>query len=111
MREGLRRILERRGCLVRTAADGESALRLLAESPSEVALVPLSMPGIDGSALTEQIIRRFGGRTVVVITSARASVEAAVEVTRQGAFDFLVRPSSPRRTSSAWSSGRRSRGG
>jgi len=95
MREGLRRILERRGCIVRTAADGERALQLLAESPSEVALVPLSMPGMEGSALTEQIIRRFGGRTVVVITSARASVEAAVEVTRQGAFDFLVRPSSP----------------
>ncbi|MGO9308656.1 MAG: ATP-binding protein [Spirochaetia bacterium] len=95
MREGLRRILERRGCRVRIAPDGESALRLLAESPSEVALVPLSMPDMEGSALTEQIIRRFGGRTVVVITSARASVEAAVEVTRQGAFDFLVRPSSP----------------
>jgi signal transduction histidine kinase len=38
---------------------------------------------------------RFGGRTVVVITSTRASVEEAVEVTRQGAFDFLVRPTSP----------------
>ncbi|MGA2641751.1 MAG: ATP-binding protein [Spirochaetia bacterium] len=95
MREGLRRILDRRGCIVRTTADGESALRLLAESPSEVALVPLSLPGMEGSALTEQIIRRFGGRTVVVITSARTSVEAAVEVTRQGAFDFLARPSSP----------------
>jgi signal transduction histidine kinase len=95
MREGLRRILERRRCIVRTAGDGESALRLLVESPSEVALVPLSMPGMEGSVLTEQIIRRFGGRTVVVITSARASVEAAVEVTRQGAFDFLVRPCSP----------------
>jgi two-component system, OmpR family, phosphate regulon sensor histidine kinase PhoR len=95
MREGLRRILEKRGCLVRTAGDGADALRLLAESPSEVALVPLALPGMEGSELTDQIIRRFGGRTVVVIMSARASVEAAVEVTRQGAFDFLVRPSTP----------------
>ena len=95
MREGLRRILAKRGCDVLTAADGLSALRLLAESPCEVALVPLSMPGMDGSALTDQIIRRFGGRTVVVIMSARASVEEAVEVTRRGAFDFLVRPSTP----------------
>jgi signal transduction histidine kinase/FixJ family two-component response regulator len=95
MREGLRRILERRKCVVRTAVDGESALRLLVQSSSEVALVPLTMPGMEGSELTQQIIRRFGGRTVVVITSTRASVEAAVEVTRQGAFDFLVRPCSP----------------
>ena len=53
------------------------------------------MPGMDGSGLTDQILRRFGGRTVVVITSARASVEAAVEVTRQGAFDFIVQPQHP----------------
>jgi signal transduction histidine kinase/FixJ family two-component response regulator len=95
MREGLQRILERRGCIVHTAGDGTGALRLLSETPAEVALVPLSMPGMEGAVLTEQILGRFGGRTVVVITSARASVEAAVEVTRQGAFDFLVRPSTP----------------
>jgi two-component system phosphate regulon sensor histidine kinase PhoR len=50
---------------------------------------------MQGSELTDQIIRRFAGRTVVVIMSARASVEAAVEVTRQGAFDFIVRPCTP----------------
>jgi len=47
MREGMRRILERRGCAVRTSADGEGALRLLAEEPADVALVPLSGPGTD----------------------------------------------------------------
>jgi two-component system, OmpR family, phosphate regulon sensor histidine kinase PhoR len=95
MREGIRRILERRGCLVRSAADGEAALRMFSECPVDVAVVPLSGPGMDGSALTEQLLRRSGNRTVVVITSARASLEAAVEVTRQGAFDFLVKPFSP----------------
>jgi two-component system phosphate regulon sensor histidine kinase PhoR len=95
MRDGIRRILERRGCAVRIASDGDEALRGLADSPADVALVPLSMPGLGGPALTEQLLRRSGGRTVVIITSARASVEAAVEVTRQGAFDFLVKPFSP----------------
>ncbi|HTO22522.1 MAG TPA: ATP-binding protein [Spirochaetia bacterium] len=95
MREGIRRILERRGCMVQSAPDGEAALRALSECPADVALVPLSSHGTDGSALTEQILRRSGGRTVVVITSARASVESAVEVTRQGAYDFLVKPFSP----------------
>ena len=95
MREGIRRILERRGFAVRDAADGDAALRMFSECPADVALVPLSGPGIDGSALTEQLLRRSGNRTVVVITSTQASVEAAVEVTRQGAFDFLVKPFSP----------------
>jgi len=95
MREGMRRVLERRGFAVRTAKDGESALRLLEEAPSDVALVDLKMPGIDGFKVTEHITRRFAGRTVVVIVSALATVEAAVEVTQHGAFDFLVKPFTP----------------
>jgi CheY-like chemotaxis protein len=90
MREGMRRVLERRGFLVRTARDGETALQLLDEGPSDVALVDLKMPGIDGFKVTEHITRRTGGPTVVVIVSALATVEAAVEVTQHGAFDFLV---------------------
>jgi hypothetical protein len=95
MREGMRRVLERRGFQVRTARDGETALRLLEEAPADVALVDLKMPGIDGFKVTEHITRRFAGHTVVVIVSALATVEAAVEVTQHGAFDFLVKPFTP----------------
>ena len=92
MREGMRRILERRGCAVRTVADAEGALAALAEEPADVALVPLSAPGLDGRVLTDELLQRTARRTVVVITSARASLESAVEITRHGAFDFLVKP-------------------
>jgi two-component system phosphate regulon sensor histidine kinase PhoR len=95
MREGMRRVLERHGYAVRTARDGEMALQLLEEAPADVALVDLKMPGIDGFRVTEQITRRYAGRTVVVIVSALATVEAAVEVTQHGAFDFLVKPFTP----------------
>ena len=95
MREGMKRVLERRGFSVRAARDGETALRLLEEAPADVALVDLKMPGIDGFKVTESITRRFSGRTVVVIVSALATVEAAVEVTQHGAFDFLVKPFTP----------------
>ena len=95
MREGMRRVLERRGFQVRTARDGETALRLLEESPSDVALVDLKMPGhrrVQGDRAHHPA---FPGRTVVVIVSALATVEAAVEVTQHGAFDFLVKPFTP----------------
>jgi len=91
----MRRILARKGLNARAVGDGEAALRMLAESPADVALVDISLPEIDGVSLTEQIARRFEGRIVVVITSALASVESAVEVTRRGAFDFLVKPFTP----------------
>ena len=95
MREGMRRVLERRGFSVRTARDGETALRLLEEAPADVALVDLKMPGIDGFKVTEHITHHTGGHTVVIIVSALATVEAAVEVTQHGAFDFLVKPFTP----------------
>jgi two-component system phosphate regulon sensor histidine kinase PhoR len=95
MREGMRRVLDRKGFEVRTASDGETAFKLLEENPCDIALVDLKMPGVDGFKVTEHIAERFGSRTVVVIVSALATVDAAVEVTRHGAFDFLVKPFTP----------------
>ena len=94
MREGMRRVLERRGFSVDTAADGGSALALLAKRDFDLALVDLKMPGIDGFQVTKAV-NESGRDTVVVIVSALATVEAAVEVTRHGAFDFLVKPFAP----------------
>jgi signal transduction histidine kinase len=95
MREGMRRVLDRKGFRVRTAGDGETALAMLEENPCDIALVDLKMPGIDGFKVTERIAEQFGTRTIVVIVSALATVDAAVEVTRHGAFDFLVKPFTP----------------
>lgn len=95
MREGMRRILERAGHEVETAADGEEALRRLAGPAYDIALVDLKMPGVDGFQVTRFANEVAGDRTVVVIVSALATVEAAVEVVRHGAFDFLVKPFVP----------------
>jgi two-component system phosphate regulon sensor histidine kinase PhoR len=94
MREGMRRVLERSGFSVDTAADGGMALALLAKRDFDLALVDLKMPGIDGFQVTKAV-NESGRDTVVVIVSALATVEAAVEVTRHGAFDFLVKPFAP----------------
>ena len=95
MREGMRRVLERQGYTVSTAADGAEAVELLERKAFDLALVDLKMPGIDGIEVIEFINQRYERRTVVVIVSALATVEAAVEVTRHGAFDFLVKPFAP----------------
>ncbi len=95
MREGMRRILERRGYAAVTAGDGAEALERLAERDFDIALVDLKMPRVDGFEVTRRINESRGGRTVVVIVSALATVEAAVQVTRHGAFDFLVKPFGP----------------
>ena len=95
MREGMRRILAKRGYQVDSAEDGAAAQSMLDRAEYDLALVDLKMPGIDGFRLTEHINERFGNRIVVVIVSALATVEAAVAVTRHGAFDFIVKPFTP----------------
>jgi two-component system phosphate regulon sensor histidine kinase PhoR len=95
MREGIKRILKKKGYSVDTAEDGESAIDLLNTNGYHLAFIDLKMPGIDGFKVTEYINEKFPGKIVVVIVSALATVEAAVEVTRHGAFDFLVKPFTP----------------
>jgi two-component system phosphate regulon sensor histidine kinase PhoR len=95
MREGMRRVLERKGYAVDLAEDGESAITRLKQARYDLALVDLKMPGIDGFEVTRYINETIGNHTVVVIVSALATVEAAVEVTQHGAFDFLVKPFTP----------------
>jgi two-component system phosphate regulon sensor histidine kinase PhoR len=95
MREGMRRILEKRGHRVELAENGARAIEKLDSGFYDLALVDLRMPEVDGFAVTDYVTRKKGGRTVVVIVSALATVEAAVETTRKGAFDFLVKPFAP----------------
>ena len=95
MREGIRKALERHEYTVRTAADGDQAIAILESCRFDIALVDLKMPGISGFHFTRHVSTTCGGRTVIVIVSAFASVETAVEAMRQGAFDFLVKPFTP----------------
>jgi signal transduction histidine kinase len=96
MREGMRRVLERSGFQVDLAENGEEAIKLLEENSYDLALIDLKMPGIDGFQVTRHINETLGRHTVIVIVSALATIEAAMEVTRQGAFDFLVKPFVPK---------------
>lgn len=95
MREGMRRVLTKRGFIADLAPDGETGIALFDSNSYDIALVDLKMPGKSGFEVTEHINQAGNGRTVVVIVSALATVEAAVDVTRHGAFDFLVKPFTP----------------
>ncbi len=95
MREGIKRILQKKGYHVDIAEDGETAIELINKKPYDLAFIDLKMPGISGFKVTEYINEELENNIVVVIVSALATVEAAVEVTRHGAFDFLVKPFTP----------------
>jgi two-component system nitrogen regulation response regulator NtrX len=94
IRRALRALLEAEGHSVRTSGSAEDALEQIRESPPEVVLLDLALPGRTGlEALPD--IREIAPATVVVMMSGEASLGDAVEATRLGAFHFIEKPLSP----------------
>ena len=70
---------------------GKEALAILAESPPDAVLLDLMLPDMDGLQILEHISTKQIPSAVVVIT-ANASLNTAIDAMRLGALDFLVKP-------------------
>ena len=90
----LRRILPEDRYDVTTAEDGARALALLAAGEFDVVVSDIRMPGADGMAVLREARARDPDVEVVLMT-AYATVPAAVDAMRQGAFDYLSKPFEP----------------
>ncbi len=91
IREVLAFQLEDAGYRILQASHGAEALKLYEEHQPDLLLTDLRMPIKDGHALLESVLEIDPSATVIVMT-AYASVEAAVDIMKTGAFDFLVKP-------------------
>ncbi|SCE97322.1 SpoIIE family protein phosphatase [Micromonospora mirobrigensis] len=78
---------------VRTATDGRDGLASALADPPDLVLTDMMMPRLDGTGLLRELRadRRTAGLPVIVL-SARAGEEAAVEGLRAGADDYLAKP-------------------
>jgi DNA-binding response OmpR family regulator len=77
-----------------TAEDGETALRWLEQSPYDLVLLDLQMPGLGGMEVLKRL-RNSGNCVPVVIITAHGSNSVAVEAMNLGAVDFLTKPVTP----------------
>ncbi|GBE00080.1 transcriptional regulatory protein ZraR [bacterium BMS3Abin07] len=84
-------LLSRQGYSIDTAYDGNMALDKLRKSDYDLMITDLKMEGISGIELMEKALEFDSGLTVVIMT-AYASVESAVEAMRKGASDYIVKP-------------------
>ncbi len=82
------------GFEVETAEDGNAALRMMARGPFDIHIVDLKMPGMDGITLQKRI-REIDRNATIIILTAYASVETAVEALKMGAFDYVTKPVDP----------------
>ncbi|MDA8171300.1 MAG: sigma-54 dependent transcriptional regulator [Nitrospiraceae bacterium] len=84
-------LLRADGHNVGTALSGEKALSMLAHESFDIMMTDLRMPGMDGLKLLEEAKKIAPGMTVVMM-SAYATVEGAVEAMKKGAVDYIVKP-------------------
>jgi two-component system, NtrC family, response regulator AlgB len=86
--------LEAEKCVVHDAASGEAALEALRLAPFDLALVDLRLGTESGLDLLPRLLAERPGLEVVVIT-AYATFETAVEAVKRGAADYLPKPFTP----------------
>jgi DNA-binding NtrC family response regulator len=94
IRESLKDWLMEDGYSVALAIDGENAIAMVQESQYDVILLDLKMPGIDGLE-TMRRIKEVSPDSEVLMMTAYASVDTAVQAMKEGAFDYLVKPFDP----------------
>jgi DNA-binding NtrC family response regulator len=91
MRELMTKILAGEHYHIFQASSGEEALKLLQEQTIDLVLTDLRLTGMNGLQLLTEV-RSFDQEIVVIVMTAYASVETAVEAMRKGAYDYLTKP-------------------
>jgi two-component system nitrogen regulation response regulator NtrX len=84
-------ILQDEGFEVISAPDGETALQAVEEESPDLVLLDISLPGMDGLEVLQQL-KEHQPLLPVVMVSAYGNVENAVKATRLGAYDFIEKP-------------------
>ena len=88
------RVLKREGIEVRLAAGGREGLEMVVKNPPDLALVDLKMPEMDGVEVVRRI-QAHDPNIVSIIITGYATIESAVAVMKQGAYDYLPKPFTP----------------
>ncbi len=91
LRNSFYNLLSAEGYAVRAAASGEMALQMFGEEMPDVVIMDVRMSGMDGLA-TLKIFKQKEPRLPVIIMTAYSTTEAAIEATKLGAFDYILKP-------------------
>ncbi len=91
IRETLKEFLSLKGFYVTLAGNGPEALQALEKERFDVVLSDLVMPRMNGISLTKTILET-SPQLIVIVMTAYASIDHAVESMKAGAFDFIAKP-------------------
>lgn len=91
MREFLEIMLTKEGYDVQTAANGKDALALVEKELFDLAILDIRMAKMDGIK-TLGHLKDISPETVVLMITAYASTDTAIQAMKQGAYDYITKP-------------------
>jgi len=90
-RQSLSELLRDEGYEVLEAADGDAALQMIDDYSIDLVLTDLLLPGPDGIAVLKHA-RDVSPQTLVILMTAHATVETAIDAIHLGAQDYMLKP-------------------
>lgn len=91
MREFLSIMLQKEGHDVTSAGGGKEALEYIAQKTYDIVITDIRMPQITGIDVLKTV-KECSPETVVIMVTAYASTDTAVEAMKQGAYDYITKP-------------------
>ena len=91
IRQNLAEFLQKVGFAVHTASTGELGLQMLARQKYDAILCDVNLPGLDGLDVLDRATK-LSPETFIVLITAYATVESAIDAFHRGAHDYLIKP-------------------
>jgi two-component system response regulator PilR (NtrC family) len=91
MREFLDIMLKKEGYQVSLASNGEEVVRLAERDLFDLILLDIRMPKLDGISVLKKV-KAFSPETIVIMITAFASADTAIQAMREGAYDYITKP-------------------
>jgi len=92
IRSGLAQGLRGTAGFIDAVADADEGIARFLEKRHDMVITDLRLPGKRGGLDVLRLVREESPETIVIVITAHASVETAVEAMRLGAFDFVTKP-------------------
>jgi nitrogen regulation protein NR(I) len=91
LRQSFEKLLAEEGYSVRTAASGEAGLDMVRKSVPDLVVMDVRLPGMNGLE-TFRAMRGIEPKLPVIVMTAFGTTEVAIEATKLGAFDYVLKP-------------------
>lgn len=91
LRKSFIKLMSDEGYRAKGAASGEEGLEIIKQSPPDLVILDVRLPGKNGIEIF-RIIHDLEPKLPVIIMTAFGTTETAIEATKTGAFDYIIKP-------------------